>query len=83
MGIAYRYTKMGLRYITSLGQSLLFCRKNRVFVIWLLESSFLFVLADREFAFYNCKLCCRNFLDHSEYAHAMSDLIVQNIMADK
>ncbi|KAH0906664.1 hypothetical protein HID58_038491 [Brassica napus] len=25
----------------------------------------------------------RNFLDHSEYAHAMSDLIVQNIMADK
>ncbi|KFK27271.1 hypothetical protein AALP_AA8G360400 [Arabis alpina] len=25
----------------------------------------------------------RNFLDHSEYAHAMSDLIVQNILADK
>ncbi|XP_018511250.1 DNA ligase 4 isoform X2 [Brassica rapa] len=25
----------------------------------------------------------RNFLDHSEYAHAMSDLIVQNIIADK
>ncbi|WZZ89909.1 hypothetical protein YC2023_118488 [Brassica napus] len=25
----------------------------------------------------------RNFLDHSEYAHAMSDLIVQNIMADR
>jgi DNA ligase-4 len=25
----------------------------------------------------------RNFLDHSEYAHAMSDLIVQNILVDK
>lgn len=25
----------------------------------------------------------RNFLDHSEYAHAMSDLIVNNILADK
>ncbi|XP_023637186.1 DNA ligase 4 isoform X1 [Capsella rubella] len=25
----------------------------------------------------------RNFLDHSEYAHAMSNLIVQNILADK
>ncbi|XP_010545385.1 PREDICTED: DNA ligase 4 isoform X2 [Tarenaya hassleriana] len=25
----------------------------------------------------------RNFLDHSEYAHAMSDLIVRNIEADK
>ncbi|XP_010483218.1 PREDICTED: DNA ligase 4-like isoform X2 [Camelina sativa] len=25
----------------------------------------------------------RNFLDHSEYVHAMSDLIVQNILVDK
>ncbi|KAL6185323.1 hypothetical protein ACLB2K_041457 [Fragaria x ananassa] len=26
---------------------------------------------------------CRNFLDHSEYGHAMSDIIIQNVQADR
>jgi hypothetical protein len=28
-------------------------------------------------------LLCRNFLDHSEYGHGMSDIIIQNVLVDR